>query len=234
MGDGEISVPMWPKGASEEYVAARIELDKAEHALHAEAGRLAALRRDMPQGPVLDDYVFDEGPRDLGLTEPVSRVRLVELFGEHDLLFVYHMMLRPGEREACPMCSLWIDGLHGVSRHITQHTALAVIAKAPLPEVRGWAIRRGWDGLRLLSSHDNSFNADMYAETEDGDQLPMVSVFRKEGDRVRHFYTQRANFMDDAEGGFDLLSPVWHVLDLLPTGRGEWYAGNSYAGRERG
>jgi predicted dithiol-disulfide oxidoreductase (DUF899 family) len=22
--------------------------------------------------------------------------------------------------------------------------------------------------------------------------------------------------------GIDLLSPVWHVLDLLPSGRGDW------------
>jgi predicted dithiol-disulfide oxidoreductase (DUF899 family) len=178
--------------------------------------------------------VFEEGPRDLGLAEPVSKVRLPELFDEHDTLFVYHMMLHPDEQHVCPMCSLWIDGLHGVSRHVTRHTALAVIAKAPLPTIRAWAIRRGWDGLRLLSSYGTSFNADMRAETENGDQLPMVSVFRKVGERVRHFYTQRANFMDNAEGGFDLLSPVWHVLDLLPAGRGEWYADNSYAGRRRG
>ncbi|WP_132117720.1 DUF899 family protein [Actinocrispum wychmicini] len=229
-----MSARIWPTGASEEYAAARIELDKAEHALHAEVARLAALRRDMPPGPVLADYVFDEGPRDLGLTEPVAKVRLVDVFGEHDTLFVYHMMLAPGEQEACPMCSLWIDGLHGVSRHLTRHMALAVVAKAPLPAVRTWANRRGWDGLRMLSSHGTAFNADMGAETEAGDQLPMVSVYRREGDQVRHFYTQRANFMDNAEGGFDLLSPVWHVLDLLPTGRGDWYGGNSYAGRERG
>jgi predicted dithiol-disulfide oxidoreductase (DUF899 family) len=234
VSDSEDVTPLWPKGASEEHIAARTKLDGAEHALREEIARLAALRRDMPQGALLDDYVFAEGPRDLGLTEPLSRVRLVELFGEHDTLFVYHLMLDEGDSEACPMCSLWIDGLHGVSRHLLQHTALAVIAKAPLPQIRDWAVRRGWDGLRLLSSHGTSFNADLHAETESGDQLPMVSVFRREGDRVRHFYTQRANFLDDAEGGFDLLSPVWHVLDLLPSGRGDWYADNSYAGRGRG
>ncbi|RLK58078.1 DUF899 family protein [Actinokineospora cianjurensis] len=230
----EHSVTMWPKGASEEYVAARVELDRAEHALHAEVHRLAALRRDMPQGPLLDDYEFEEGPLDLGLTEPLTKTTLLDLFGDHDTLFVYHMMFHPGEEQVCPMCSLWVDGFHGVSRHILRHAAFAVIAKAPVPEIRRWANRRGWDGIRFLSSHATTFNTDVGAETDTGDQLPMASVFRREGTRVRHFYTQRANFMDDAEGGFDQLSPVWHILDLLPTGRGDWYAENGYAGRLRG
>jgi predicted dithiol-disulfide oxidoreductase (DUF899 family) len=26
--------------------------------------------------------------------------------------------------------------------------------------------------------------------------------------------------------GIDLLSPVWHVFDILPTGRGGWYPTN--------
>jgi predicted dithiol-disulfide oxidoreductase (DUF899 family) len=28
--------------------------------------------------------------------------------------------------------------------------------------------------------------------------------------------------------GIDLLSPVWHLLELTPQGRGEWYAGLDY------
>jgi predicted dithiol-disulfide oxidoreductase (DUF899 family) len=55
VGDGDAPVPMWPTGASEEYVAARTELDAAEHALHAELARLAGLRRDLPPGAELDD-----------------------------------------------------------------------------------------------------------------------------------------------------------------------------------
>ncbi|MEU5594306.1 hypothetical protein [Streptomyces sp. NPDC020298] len=28
--------------------------------------------------------------------------------------------------------------------------------------------------------------------------------------------------------GIDLLAPVWHLLDLTPQGRGEWYASLDY------
>ncbi|MBF6329827.1 DUF899 family protein [Nocardia transvalensis] len=225
--------PMWPKGATEDYIAARVELAKSERRLRDQIEDVAAARRRMPEGLILDDYSFAEGPTDLGKQGPVRTTRLRELFGGHDTLLVYHLMFHPDDDEACPMCSMWVDGFHGVAHHLRQHTGFAVIGKAPLEKLRGWALRRGWDGLRILSSYDTTFNADLNAERPNGDQRPMISVFTADGDRVRHFYTLPANFLDDAQRGIDLLSPVWNVLDLLPAGRGEWYAENHYAGRER-
>jgi hypothetical protein len=58
-----------------------------------------------------------------------------------------------------------IDGLHGVSHHLAQRVDFAVIAKAPLPKLRAWARHRGWAGLRLLSSHDSTFNLDLGARS---------------------------------------------------------------------
>lgn len=226
--------PMWPVGASAEYVAARMELAKAERALRDQIEEVAAARRRLAPDAVLGDYAFAEGPADLEAAEPVRTISLADLFGDHDTLFIYHLMFHPDEDEACPMCSMWLDGLHGVSHHLSRHTSFVVIGKAPLPKLRGWARRRGWAGLRVLSSHGTTFNADMHAEHPDGEQRPMVSVLVKDGGQVRHFYTLPANFLDDAERGFDMLSPVWNVLDLLPGGRGDWYAENSYAGRLRG
>lgn len=225
--------PMWPNGASERYVGARTELAKAERLLRDQVEEVAAMRRRMPEGLVLPDYVLTEGPADPGKQEPVRDTRLRDLFGDHETLVVYHMMFHPEDQDGCPMCSMWVDGFHGVAHHLTQHTAFAVVAKAPLPKLRGWALRRGWDGLRILSSHDSTFNADLNAERADGAQRPMISVFTAEGDQVRHYYTLPANFLDDSQRGIDLLSPVWNMLDLLPGGRDDWYAGNSYAGRDR-
>jgi predicted dithiol-disulfide oxidoreductase (DUF899 family) len=225
---------MWPTGTPDEYVAARIELAKAERELKDHTDRVAAARRALPPGIVLDEYTLAEGPADLGLDGPVRATRLRELFGEHDTLVIYHLMFHPDDEAACPMCSMWVDGFHGVAHHLTQHTAFAVVAKAPLPKLRAWAMRRGWDGLRILSSHGTSFNADLNAELPDGAQRPVASVLLAEGEQVRHSYSVPANFLDDREGGIDTLSPVWNVLDLLPGGRGDWYASNSYAGRTRG
>jgi len=31
------------------------------------------------------------------------------------------------------------------------------------------------------------------------------------------------------DSSLDLLTPVWHVEDMLPQGRGDWEPGNAYA-----
>jgi predicted dithiol-disulfide oxidoreductase (DUF899 family) len=225
---------LWPKGASSDYIAARRDLREAERALRDQLEEVARLRRALPPGVEMADYSFAEGPRDLEEDEPTRLTPLRELFGEHDTLVVYHMMFHPDDEEACPMCSMWVDGLHGVSHHIARHTSFAVIAKAPLPKLRDWAWQRGWYGLRIVSSYDNSFNSDLEVEGPTGGQWPAVSVFVRHSDGIRHFVTERAGYPEDDIGrGMDLLSPVWNVFDLLPHGRGDWLAENTYTGRER-
>jgi len=225
---------LWPPGASADYASARRTLLDAERALRDRIEEVAALRRALPPGPLVPDYPFAEGPADLGLDEPVGTPRLTDLFGSHHTLVIYHLMFAPGAAQACPMCSMWVDGLHGVAHHLAQRTAFAVVAKAPLADLRSWARRRGWDGLRLLSSNDNTFNADLNAEDEQG-QRPGLSVFVRDGDGVRHSYTMHAGYSaEEPERGIDLYSPVWQILDLLPQGRGDWYADNRYPGRLRG
>jgi predicted dithiol-disulfide oxidoreductase (DUF899 family) len=228
------ALPIWPAGASQEHIDARVELEKAEQRLHDQLLQVAEARRKLPPGPVLAEYLLAEGPADLGLDGPVTDTALRDVFGAHDTLLVYHLMFHPDDDAACPMCSLWVDSLHGVAHHIAQHTAFAVIGKAPLPKLRAWGLRRGWDGLRILSSYGTTFNADMNVERPDGDQRAVVSVFTRDGEQVRHLLSQSANFLDGSDGANDLLTPIWHVLDLLPAGRGDWYASNSYAGRGRG
>ena len=43
------------------------------------------------------------------------------------------------------------------------------------------------------------------------------------------FYSVHPSLSSDIEErGIDLLSPVWHILDLTPQGRGEWVADLGY------
>lgn len=224
------AVPMWPAAASEEYVAARLEVARAERALRDRIEEVAAARRALPEGALLPDYLLAEVPPDLSAEGQIRSTRLSALFGAHSTLVLYHLMFAPEDSEACPMCSMWVDGFRGIVSHLAQHCAFGVVAKAPVPKLRAWAARRGWDGLRILSSYGTSFNQDLRAEHPDGAQRPMISVFVRDGEQVRHFYTLPANHLDNTERGIDLLSPVWNILDLLPAGRGEWYAGNDYVG----
>jgi predicted dithiol-disulfide oxidoreductase (DUF899 family) len=130
----------------------------------------------------------------------------------------------------CPMCTMWIDGLNGVVRHIRQNADFVVAAAADPPTLRAHARRRGWDQVRLLSCGDSTFQYDLAAEDEAGAQDSTVSVFTLDSDgSPRHFYTCHPHMAEDIpERGIDLLSPVWNLLDLTPHGRGDWYAGLDY------
>lgn len=225
---------LFAAGASDEYRAARAALVEAEQALSDQVEAVAAQRRALPAGPAMPRYDLTEGPLDLAADGPVRTVGLADLFGRHDELVVYHLMFHPDDDAACAMCSLWVDGLHGVSHHVTRRAGLAIVAKAPVGKLRAWGRRRGWQGLRLVSAHGTGFIADVGTEGSRGGQIPAVSVFTREGDVVRHSYTQSADFPDGRERGIDPISAVWNLFDLLPSGRGDWLPDNTYPGATRG
>jgi predicted dithiol-disulfide oxidoreductase (DUF899 family) len=218
----------WPAGASPRYVAAREELLEAERDLLDRVKRVAELRRALPPGAAMPAYAFAEGRGTSGVTNPWWPRRWPS-WSATAACSSYHMMFAPDWDQGCPSCSMWVDGLHGVAHHLAQVTNFAVIAKAPLPKLRAWARHRGWSGLRLLSSYGTTFNADVGAEDPDGGQWPRASVFVKRDGVVYHHYTTAI-----IDNGLDLLTPVWHVQDLLPQGRGDWEPSNAYAGPTRG
>jgi predicted dithiol-disulfide oxidoreductase (DUF899 family) len=219
-------------GESAEYLAAREELRLAEIALMRQREQVAAQRRALPPGAVVEDYRFLEGPADLHAgDEPVREVALADLFTAPGReLIVYHFMYGKQQKNACPMCTMWIDGFNGVARHVAQNADFAVVAAADPGMLRGYARERGWDRLRLLSCGESTFKYDLGSEDEDGVQDSTISVFdRDEDGRVRHVYSTHPRMAPDIEQrGIDLLNPVWHLLDLTRRGRGEWIAGLDY------
>ncbi|MEU6085814.1 DUF899 family protein [Streptomyces sp. NPDC047085] len=219
-------------GETEEQLAAREELRLAEIELMRHRERVADQRRALPQGPAVDDYRFLEGPADLDAGDtPVREVTLSELFtGPDRPLIVYHLMYGKQQTSPCPMCTLWIDGFNGVAHHIAQNADFAIAAAADPPALRRHARDRGWSRLRLLSCGDSTFKYDLGSEDEDGVQDSTVSVFTRDADgTVRHFYSAHPRMAEDIDQrGIDLLNPVWHLLDLTPGGRGDWYSGLDY------
>jgi predicted dithiol-disulfide oxidoreductase (DUF899 family) len=194
--------------------------------------RVAELRRHLPQGPIIEDYIFEEGPASLDAGDtPIQKVRLSELFTAPDrALVIYHLMFGKRQTKPCPMCTLWIDGFNGVAHHLAQTVDFAIVAAANPAELRAHARSRDWNRLRLLSCGDNTFKYDLNSEDREGNQDSTVSVFTRGADgKVRHFYTAHPSMSHEIkERGLDLLCPVYNVLDLTPKGRGEWYADLSY------
>ncbi len=215
-----------------DYATRREDLRLAEIELMHQRERVASLRRQLPPGSVVDDYVFEEGPSRLADGDgPVTTVRLSDLFsGPGRSLVVYHLMYGKGQTSPCPMCTMWIDGFNGVAHHLAANVDFAVVAAADVATLRAHARARGWDRVRLLSCAENTFKYDLGSEDADGTQDSTVSVFTLgPGGEPRHFYTTHPSMADDInERGIDLLNPVWHLLDLTPQGRGDWYAQLDY------
>jgi len=215
-----------------DYAASREKLLQAEIALMRQREDVAALRRALPPGTAVQDYEFIEGPRLLSDGDgPVRTVRLSGLFTGRDRpLVVYHLMYGKLQTTPCPMCTMWIDGINGVARHVAQNVDFVVAAAADPPALRAHARARGWEDVRLLSCGDSMFQHDFGAEDDEGRQNSTVSVFTLDPDgSPRHFYTSHPQFDDDIrERGIDLFTPAWHLLDITPQGRGDWYAGLDY------
>jgi predicted dithiol-disulfide oxidoreductase (DUF899 family) len=237
-------------GESREYRAARDRLLEREIELRRAMEAVAALRRDLPPGGrVKLDYVFRaEGP-----DGTPADVRLSDLFepGKNSLAIYSFMFPRdPGDQTPgpsdgetallplaegpCPSCTALLDQLDGAAEHAGQHLNLVVVAKAPLHRVLAFARERGWRRLRLLSSAGNTYNADYWAETSDGAQMPMLTVFHRDGDAIRHFWSSELLYAPSDPGEeprhVGTLEPLWNLLDLIPEGRPpDWHEQFSYA-----
>ena len=140
----------------------------------------------------------------------------------------------PLEEGPCPSCVALLDQLDGAAEHASQHLNLAVVAKAPLPRLLAFGEERGWRQLRLLSSAANSYNRDYHAETAEGAQRPMLTVFHRDGETIRHFWSSELFYAPSDPGQeprhVGTLEPLWNLFDLTPEGRpSDWDEQLSYS-----
>jgi len=210
---------------SVDYRQRREELQAAELDLADHVERVAALRRALPLDTIIEDYELID-------VSTGEQIRLSGLFtGPNRSLVIYHLMFGKAQENPCPLCTMWVDGYNGVAPHLIENIDFAVVAAADPSAIQAHAESRGWNNLRLFSAGDSSFKFDLGSEEADGTQTEWVSVLSLRPDgTVGHVYSKGARMSDDRrERGIDLLSPVWHLLDLTPGGRGSWYPSLVYA-----
>jgi len=222
-------------GESASYRAARDKLLAAERDLRRQVEQVAQLRRNLPLGGELpEDYAFEEGAADPADTATVASVKLSDLFRKGiDTLALYSFMYGPEVKQACPMCTSFLDSLNGTAPHAVERINLAVVAKSPIGRIREFARGRGWHNLRLLSSARNTYNRDYRGETADGGQIPVLNVFVRREGKIYHSYNTELAFEPPDPGQnqrhIDMMWPLWNLLDLTPEGRGtDWYPRLAY------
>jgi predicted dithiol-disulfide oxidoreductase (DUF899 family) len=112
-------------GESAQYRQMRDKLLQAELELRNQVHAVAELRRQLPLGGEVKDYVFEES----GKGDKVDKVHLAELFApRQNTLLLYSYMYSPQMKAPCPMCTSFLDGLDGNAQHIRQQVSLAVVA----------------------------------------------------------------------------------------------------------
>jgi predicted dithiol-disulfide oxidoreductase (DUF899 family) len=168
-------------GTREEWLAARLDLLKAEKELTRRGDDLARRRQELPWVRIAKDYRFetDEG-----------KASLADLFRGRSQLVVYHFMFGPGYTVGCPACSATADSFNGVLPHLeARDVTMICISRAPLEKLLAYRRRMGWT-FNWASSYESDFNFDfgVSAAEQPHEVAPLiesneVAAFRLLGDQ---------------------------------------------------
>src|SRR2546426_1468044 len=138
-------------GTREEWLAARLELLKAEKELTRQSDKAAGQRQALPWVRIDKEYRFetDEGS-----------ASLADLFRGRSQLLVYHFMFGPDYKAGCATCSSIADSFNGIWAHLANHDVMFwAVSRAPLTKLQAYKQRMGW-GFPWASSSGSDFNAD--------------------------------------------------------------------------
>src|SRR5437764_14910059 len=141
-------------GTRDEWLAARLDLLRAEKEHTRRGDDLAQWRRELPWVRVEKEYRFETDEGDASLTD---------LFRGRSQLLVYHFMFGPEYTAGCPSCSAIADGFDGSVVHLANHdVTLGAVSRAPLTKLQAYKKRMGWS-FPWASSSDSDFNYDFQA-----------------------------------------------------------------------
>jgi predicted dithiol-disulfide oxidoreductase (DUF899 family) len=144
-------MPKHTTGTRKEWLAARVELLKAEKEHTRRGDALTQQRLALPWVRIDKQYQFetDDGP-----------ASLADLFRGRSQLMMYHFMFGPDYSAGCPACSAIADGFNGCYVHWENHdVAFTAVSRARLEKLQAYRKRMGWT-FPWASSFDSDFNSD--------------------------------------------------------------------------
>jgi predicted dithiol-disulfide oxidoreductase (DUF899 family) len=137
-------------GTRKEWLAARLDLLKAEKELTKLSDELAKRRQELPWVRIDKEYRFDTD---------AGSASLADLFQGRSQLLVYHFMFGPDYKAGCPSCSSIADSYSGFAIHLASHDVmLTAVSRAPLPKLQAYKKRMGWT-FPWASSAGSDFNS---------------------------------------------------------------------------
>src|SRR3954466_8483147 len=146
---------------SPEYRQARTKLLAEEIELRRHIQRVAAMRRELPDGSEAGDYRF--------LNADGKEHGFADLFGRHDTLVTYFWMYGPERERPCPMCTSFVGSFDAPAPDIEQRVALAILGRSPVQRPTAFAGERGWTHLTFYQTIGDDFARD-YRGFDDGEE----------------------------------------------------------------
>jgi predicted dithiol-disulfide oxidoreductase (DUF899 family) len=192
-----------PIATRDEWLAARKTLLAHEKEVTKHNDRVSAERRRLPMVKLEKTYTFDG---------PEGKRSLLDLFGGHRQLIVYHFMFDPEWENGCDGCTGYVNELADLSMLPARDTQFVLISRAPLEKLQAYKARKGWD-RPWYSSFGSDFNYDFQATTDKG-ETHGLSVFFRIDDDVFHTYSTYNR-------GTESLTDSYRLLDMTPYGRQE-------------
>ncbi|HEY7612139.1 MAG TPA: DUF899 domain-containing protein [Gemmatimonadales bacterium] len=148
-------------GTRDEWLAARLDLLKAEKEHTRRGDELTRRRQELPWVRIDKEYRFD--------TDEGSAT-LADLFRGRSQLLVYHFMFGPEYEAGCPACSSIADGFNGFVVHLANHDVMLwAISRAPLAKLQAYKRRMGWS-FPWTSSFQTDFNYDFHTSVTEEQQ----------------------------------------------------------------
>lgn len=221
-----------------EWLAARATLLAEEKDFTRRRDALSARRRRLPMVEIDKAYVF-EGPNGKATLRGMFDGRR-QLIVYH---FMFDADSPPPGKsgapwdEGCPGCSFAADNVPHLAHLHARDTSFVLVSRAPLTKIRPFQERMGWT-IPWYSSFRSDFNYDFHTTLDESKQsvewnyrsaaelvragkipdtkgeLPGLSCFLRDGDRVFHTYSAYAR-------GLEPLLTTYHLLDLTAFGRQE-------------
>jgi predicted dithiol-disulfide oxidoreductase (DUF899 family) len=137
--------------SQEEWLAARVNLLKAEKELTKLSDEVARKRQELPWVRIDKKYQFDTNE---------GKLSLPDLFKGRSQLFIYHFMFGPDYTAGCPHCSNIADGFNAFWVHLANHDVMLwAVSRAPLQKLQAYKERMGWI-FPWASSYGSDFNHD--------------------------------------------------------------------------
>jgi len=165
-------------GTRDQWLAARLDLLKAEKELTRRSDAVAQQRQALPWVRVDKDYRFETD---------TGTAALADLFAGRSQLLVYHFMFGPDYKAGCPSCSMIADGFDGLTVHLANHDVMLwAVSRAPLAKLQAYRHRMGWT-FPWASSHGGDFNFDFNVSFTEAQQR---------GGEVEYNYARNAQGTD--------------------------------------